>query len=266
VKRVGFAASNKRLPQAVRVGYPAFKAALAMKSLLLAAAVLMTPFLSVSGQLSKNRSSLNLEPGTFSVEGMTPKPVVLKVQLEAPLYPTSKFQGALGSFAPGTLVTLIAMSDTAYRVRGRARHGDVAGWIRQTDVISADPNLATNLKKLLERTQKVEELIRNRQVALGMTSEEVKASLGKPSRTSAKINAQGKEEKLEFSIYERVPQTTTGRDAFGQLVQTVVYVKVEVGTLAVNFKDGVVSEIEETKGNPLGGGGVQIIPPPLFGF
>jgi hypothetical protein len=126
--------------------------------------------------------------------------------------------------------------------------------------------LATNLKKLLERTQKVEELIRNRQVALGMTSEEVKASLGKPSRTSAKINAQGKEEKLEFSIYERVPQTTTGRDAFGQLVQTVVYVKVEVGTLAVNFKDGVVSEIEETKGNPLGGGGVQIIPPPLFGF
>jgi hypothetical protein len=63
-----------------------------------------------------------------------------------------------------------------------------------------------------------------------------------------------------------VPQTTTGRDAFGQLVQTVVYVKVEVGTLAVNFKDGVVSEIEETKGNPLGGGGVQIIPPPLFGF
>jgi hypothetical protein len=28
----------------------------------------------------------------------------------------------------------------------------------------------------------------------------------------------------------------------------------------------VVSEIEETKGNPLGGGGVQIVPPPLFGF
>jgi len=46
-------------------------------------------------------------------------------------------------------------------------------------------------------------------------------------------------------------------------VQTVVYVKVEVGTLSVSFKDGVVSEIEETKGNPLGGGGVQIIPPPF---
>jgi hypothetical protein len=213
---------------------------------------------------SRNKSSLqSLEPGTFSVEGMTPKPIVLKVQLESPMYPTSKFQGAIGSFAPGTLVTLIAMSDTAYRVRGRARHGDVAGWIRQADVLSADPNLAANLKKLYERTKKVEELIQNHQVALGMTSQEVQASLGKPSRTSAKINAAGKEEKLEFSIYEKVPQTTTGRDAFGQLVQTVIYVKVEVGTLSVSFKDGVVAEIEETKGNPLGGGGVQIIPPPL---
>lgn len=215
---------------------------------------------------SRNKSSLqNLEPGTFSVEGMTPKPVVVKVQLETPMYPTSKFQGALGSFAPGTLVTLIAMSDTAYRVRGRARHGDVAGWIRQADALSPDPNLAANLKKLYERTKKVEELIQNHQVALGMTSQEVHASLGKPSRTSAKVNANGKEEKFEFSIYDKVPQTTTSLNGFGQIVQTVIYVKVEVGTLAVSFKDGVVSEIEETKGSPLGGGGVQIVPnPPVF--
>jgi hypothetical protein len=212
----------------------------------------------------RNKSSLqSLDPGTFSVEGMTPKPIVLKVQLEAPIYPSSKFQGALGSFAPGTLVTLVAMSDTAYRVRGRARHGDVAGWVRQADMLSADPNLAANLKKLYERTKKVEELIQNHQVALGMTSQEVQASLGRPSRTSAKVNANGKEEKLEFSIYDKVPQTTTTTNAFGQLVQTVIYVKVEVGTLGVSFKDGVVSEIEETKGNPLGGGGVQIVPPPF---
>lgn len=214
---------------------------------------------------SRPKSSLlNMEPGTFSVEGMTPKPVVLKVQIEAPMYPTSKFQGALGSFAPGTLVTLIAMSDTAYRVRGRARHGDVAGWIRPAEVLSPDPNLATNLKKLYERTKKVEELIQNRQVALGMTSQEVQSSLGKPTRKNTKVNAAGKEEKLEYSVFEKVPQTTTSQNAFGQLVQSVIYVKVEVGTLSVSFKDGVVSEIEETKGNPLGGGGVQIVPPPFI--
>lgn len=213
---------------------------------------------------SRGRSALETtEPGTFTVEGMTPKPIVVKIQIEAPVYPNSRMQGALGSFAPGTLVTLVAMSDTAYRVRGRARHGDVAGWVRQADVLSADPNLAANLKKLNERTRKVAELIERNQVAMGMTKQEVQASLGKPSRSSAKINAAGKEERLEYSVYDRVPQTTTGRDAFGQIVQTVIYVRVEVGTLAISFKDDVVSEIEETKGNPLGGGGVQIVPPPF---
>lgn len=213
----------------------------------------------------RNKSSLQTtDPGTFSVEGMTPRPIVVKVQIESPIYPSSKGQGAIGSFAPGTLVTLIAMSDTAYRVRGRARHGDVAGWIRQADVLSADPNLAANLKKLFERTQKVAALIEKNQVAMGMTKQEVQASLGRPSRTSAKINATGKEERLEYSVFDKVPQTTTGRDAFGQIVQTVIYVKVEVGTLAVSFKDDIVSEIEETKGNPLGGGSVQVVPPPFM--
>lgn len=213
---------------------------------------------------SRGKSALeSTEPGTFTVEGMTPRPITVKIQIESPVYPNSRMQGALGSFAPGTLVTLVAMSDTAYRVRGRARHGDVAGWVRQADVLSADPNLATNLKKLIERTRKVAELIEKNQVAMGMTKQEVQASLGKPSRTAAKINAAGKEERLEYSVYERVPQTTTGRDGFGQIVQSVIYVKVEVGTLAVSFKDDVVSEIEETKGNPLGGGGVQMVPPPF---
>lgn len=215
----------------------------------------------------RNRSSLaTVEPGTFALEGMTPKPVILKVQLEAPVYPTSKLQGALGSFAPGTRVTLLAMSDTAYRVRGRARHGDVAGWVRMAEMLSPDPNLNANLKKLYDRTKLVDELIQRKQVALGMTSQEVQASMGKPARTSSKITATGREERVEYAIYEQVPQTSTSLNAFGQPVQTVVYVRVEVGTLSLSFTDNVVSQIEETKGNPLGRGGAQTVPPPVVGF
>ncbi|WP_395738305.1 hypothetical protein [Prosthecobacter sp.] len=215
----------------------------------------------------RNRSSLpTVEPGTFALEGMTPKPIILKVQLEAPVYPTSKLQGALGSFAPGTVVTLLAMSDTAYRVRGRARHGDVAGWVRMADMLSADPNLNANLKKLYERTKMVDDLIQHKQVALGMTREEVQSSMGKPSRKSSKVTAAGKEERVEYAIYDQVPQTSTGVNAFGQIVQTVVYVRVEVGTLSISFKDNVVAEIEESKGNPLGGGGARTVPPPVVGF
>ncbi len=143
------------------------------------------------------------------------------------------------------------------------RHGDVASWIKQADILSKDPLLADKLKKLFERTQQVAELIENNQVALGMTSDEVRASLGKPTRTSTKINAAGKQERLEYAMFEKVPQTTTTQNAFGQLVQTVIYVKVEVGTLSLSFKNGVVDEMEETKGNPLGGGGARVVPAPI---
>jgi hypothetical protein len=69
---------------------------------------------------------------------------------------------------------------------------------------------------------------------------------------------------LEYSIFDKVPQVMTGRDPYGNLVQNVVYVKVETGTLSVSLKDGIVDTIEETKGAPLGGGGVKIVPGPIF--
>ena len=47
-------------------------------------------------------------------------------------------------------------------------------------------------------------------------------------------------------------------------MQTIIYVKVEVGTLSLSFQNGVVDEIEETKGNPLGSGGVKIVPAPVL--
>ncbi len=168
---------------------------------------------------------------------------------------------------PGTLVKLVGLSDTAFRVRGKARHGDTSGWIRMTDALSPDPNLVPNLKKLHERQTQVEVLIAAHQIALGMTSEEVLASMGKPSRKSSKLSAAGKDEKFEYVIFERIPQYTTSVDAFGRPFQSVTYIKVETGSLSVNFKNNTVETIEETKGNPLGTGGVKIVPGPvLFRF
>jgi hypothetical protein len=132
------------------------------------------------------------------------------------------------------------------------------------DLLSPDPNLAANMRKLYDRQQQVQALIDSRQVALGMTLDEVNASMGKPTRKSSKLTLQGREDKLEYSIFDKVPQVMTGRDPYGNLVQNVVYVKVETGTLSVSLKDGIVDTIEETKGAPLGGGGVKIVPGPIF--
>ncbi len=217
--------------------------------------------------LRRPGTGLAQEPGTIQVEALLTKPVFLKVVQDTPVYVSSRLDRAIGSMAPGTVVRLIAISDQAYRVRGKARHGEVSAWLPAVAVATPDPQLVPHLKKLHERQIKVEEMIAARQVALGMTGEEVQSSLGKPTRKSSKLNASGKEEKLEYVIYERVPQYQTSMDAFGRPFQTVTYLKMETGNLTVTLKDNVVESVEETKGNPLGSGGVKIVPAPMiFGF
>lgn len=211
-----------------------------------------------------NTSNLLDEPGTITVEGLLPKPVIVKVAQEATIYYHADLQRPLGAMAPGTIVTLVALGDNAYRVRGRARHGDVAGWLRPADVISPDPDLHENLKKVHARQLQVRELIANNEVALGMTTEEVRESLGKPTRSSSKVTTFGREDTLEYSIFERVPQAVTGLDPLGRIVQSIVYVKVETGTLSISLKDNLVDAIEEKQGTPLGGGGVKIVVPPII--
>jgi hypothetical protein len=214
--------------------------------------------------LRRPSTSLAQEPGTIPIETLLTKAVFLKIVQDTPIYVSSKLERAIGSMAPGTVVRLIAFSDQAYRVRGKARHGEVSAWIPTAAAVTPDPQLVPNLKKLHERQIKVEEMIAARQVALGMTGEEVQSSLGQPTRKSSKLNASGKEEKLEYVIYERVPQYQTSMDAFGRPFQTVTYLKMETGNLTVTLKDNVVESVEETKGHPLGSGGVKIVPAPMI--
>jgi len=213
---------------------------------------------------AQRSSSLNVEPGTMSLEGIQGLNVRLTVAQQAPIYYTAVMDRALGTMAAGTPVTVVAMSENAYRVRGRAMHGDTAGWMLMSDLKSPDPDLPKKLKAILDRHNQVAALIANNQVAIGMTVAEVEESLGKPTRKSSRITAAGRQDMMEYSVFEKVPQVMTGRDQFGQLVQSVVYVKTEVGRLSIGFKDGYVESIEETKGEPLGGGGVKIVPPPII--
>ena len=209
-------------------------------------------------------AALPTEPGTISVEDLLPRPLRLSVKQEAVIYYHATFDRALGQMAAGTPVTVVGLSDMGCRVRGRARHGDVAGWMKFSDLAMGDPKLPEKLKALYERQMRITELIAQHEVAIGMTRDEVDRSLGRPTRTSTKVTAAGREERLEYAIFQKVPQAAIGRAPNGQLVESVIYVKVEVGTLSVSFKNGVVEVIEETKGNPLAGAPVKIVPVPIM--
>lgn len=238
-----------------------------MKKVLFNLVLLCMLTASISSAQFARKSTLPAEPGTLDVEHLLKKPVTLKVLQESAIYSRSTMDQALGSMAPGTLVRLVGISDTAYRIRGRSRQGELTGWMRLGDLLSPDPKLVPNLKQLHQRQTEVEALIAAKQIALGMTAEEIIESLGRPNRKSSKLSATGREETLEYVVFERVPQYSTGLDSFGRPVQTVIYVKMETGSMSVNLKENVVVSIEETKGNPLGTGGVKIVPAPIyFGF
>ncbi len=179
-------------------------------------------------QTTKSALDTNTEPGSVNLENLLPKPIRIIVATDSVIYYQGDFQRALGNMAANTTVQLIAMSDTALKVRGRARHGDVAGWMHINDLKSADPKLFEKLKAFVERRKVVDDLIQKHQIAIGMTAEEVKASLGTPTRKSSHITDGSREETLEYIVFQYVPQATTGRDQNGNLVQNVVYVKVEV--------------------------------------
>lgn len=200
-----------------------------------------------SAQSGKSTLSTNTEPGTIDVETLLPKPIRLTVAADSVIYYQSDLQRALGSMAANTVVQLVAMGDTAFKVRGRARHGDVAGWMHMNDLNSPDPKLVEKLKAYAERRKTVAELIQKHQVAIGMTPEEVKASLGSPTRKSSHLTAGTREETFEYIVYKNVPQAVTGRDQNGNLVQNIIYVKVESGRLSVALKGGTVNDIQEPK-------------------
>ena len=194
-------------------------------------------------------SKLLREEGACYVEGLLEKPVKLRVLKSAPAYGTLQGKRYLGTLKPGQEVTLLAISDRAYRVRGKAQQGDIAGWAGPGFFKKLDDEFVANLKKAAERKAIVEDLIAKKEVALGMTGDEVLASLGKPTKRASELTAEATTETFDYIEYDRVPQTSYVRNAFGQLVRQTTYVKVEVGRLTVELKDNVVSSISESENN-----------------
>jgi hypothetical protein len=208
-------------------------------------------------------SSLSREPGAIYLEDFVDQRVELLAIDEVPIYATAQRQRALGTLKKGRKVVVVAMTDKQYQIRGQALHGQVKGWVFPSALASLDKDFVANLRSLYERQKIVGELIAENQIALGMNIDEVVASMGKPSRKNSKLNKAGRSDTYEYITYDRVSRYRTGYDRFGNLVQQLYYVKVESGKLSVSFKDEVVETIEETEGNPLGGGGVKIVPFPI---
>lgn len=215
----------------------------------------------------RTKSDLVKEEGAIYLEGMVEPEVVVNISTQVPAYTTLKGDRWIGTLAPNQNAVLLAVSDKAYRVRGKAKQGQIAGWVSKAAVTGLPETFETNLREYYERYQIVQELIDNHQVALGMRVDEVIASIGPPDKRSSKLNSDGRTDQLEYISYERVPQTVTVYDAFGRPVPTTRYVEVESGRVTIDFENETVTSISESEGIDLAGAnGYAVVPPPIFLF
>jgi hypothetical protein len=219
--------------------------------------------LSPHSAVAKERSSLSREPDAIYLEDFLDKPVRLKIKKDSspPVFSQLNAKLRVGRMVAGSTVTVVAVSEKAYRVRGKATHGGVSGWMSPKYLEAKDPEFFEKMKKVYARQLEVQTLIDAHEVGLGMTVDEVKESLGKPTTTKSTIEKDSKLLILEYTTFERVAQRVARRDQYGRLYYDTTFVKVPVGTLAVHFLNGAATRIEEEIGEPKDG--VKIVPLPI---
>jgi hypothetical protein len=234
--------------------------------IVLLAAALVLP-LAAQSKRPERRSLLETDPNVVYMS-QTSEPVIeLKVIKEAPVFSDREGSHRLGTLKANQTVKLEALTDKLYRVRGQGTRDGIAGWVAPWAFSSKDPDFVANLKQFYERQIQVQAIIAAKELAVGMTLDEVSRSRGKPTKTSLRRTEKGQSGSWEFIDYDEVkhyitrvdPTTGTVYRQFSHLTQ------VEKSRTAVEFEDGIVTAIEESEDRR--GGNVRIIVPPLrFGW
>ncbi len=204
------------------------------------------------------------EPGAIYLSELGTKPIRLEVRQPAPA--TFDFAGKryVGTLRMPQTVEVQAISDGPYRVKGLAQQGQILGWVDPKFLAPLDPEILTALRTAEERRVAVAALIAAKEIAMGMTAEEVQASLGRPQKkTTRSQKDQADQTVWEYVKYATVPQYSTVRNPDGSLSTVTTYIKTPVGRLAVTFSDGIVESMEQTEGTILNNPQTTVVAPPV---
>lgn len=205
------------------------------------------------------------EPGTFYFSDASEKPFFSPLK-----YATISYIDPTESRYAGTLrfpqkVEVLAIRDHLAKIRGMAQQGQVAAWIDLDALEGITPELLTSLNSIIERKKQVDELIKQNEVAIGMTMEEVQKSIGKPQKTTRRATASGSDELWEYIHYKYLPQQNIVNTPYGPSTYTT-YVKIADGTLEVTAKDGIVSAIAQTEGTATTPAPAIVVPPIYYQY
>jgi hypothetical protein len=217
---------------------------------------------------SKPRKSLlESDPDVVYLAQTVKTPIVLTVIKETAVFSDKSGKSRIGVLKADQKVPLEAMTEKAYMVRGKGTKYDISGWVAPSAFSSKDPEFIVHLKQLYERQIAVQQLIADKEVAIGMTTEEVGLSRGKPTKTTTRKTAKGESGTWEYVEIKIINHYTTQIDPrTGMAYRRFAYsTEEEKNKTVIEFADGLVSSIEETEDRK--GGNVRIIVPPVvFGW
>ena len=214
------------------------------------------------------KSLLEDDPEVVYLSRLFDPPIMLSVVKEMPVYSDKNGKVRAGSLAAGQKVPLEAITERAYRVRGKGARNDLVGWVSPLAFSSDDPDFVKNLKDLYHRQMAVQQLIADKQAAVGMTPDEVAQALGRPTKTTVRKTAKGESGSWEFIEYKVINHYTTEIDRLtGQVYRRFAYsTQEEKSKTVVEFTDGVVSAVEESENRQRGVGVRIVVPPIVFGW
>jgi hypothetical protein len=185
-------------------------------------------------------------------------PVRLEVLRRTPISLSRDLRSAMAYLPKRQRVRLVGWSRDLFYVEGRIATGPAIGWVSAAAVEKPSLELVAELQRRHARREHHRELIARQEIAVGMTRDEVQASLGKPDRTVTVRTAGGEQEQWIYLTYRYVPQYHQYRDDDGRWRQSISYRRVPTGHRLVVFGGREVVLIEdnvEAKSTPRGAPG-----------
>ncbi|MEN9990876.1 MAG: hypothetical protein RLZZ224_578 [Verrucomicrobiota bacterium] len=230
------------------------------------ALILMIP---VMAQTKRNerKSLLDNDPRVVYLTEMPDKQIELMIVKDAPVFSDPDGKQRLGVIVANQKVKIEAITDKAYKVRGKGTRHGIAGWVGPWAFEAKDPNFVVNLKHFYERQLAVNQLIAEKEVAMGMTTAEVEKSISAPTKSTVRQTPQGQSGTWEFIDYEDERQYANEVDPrTGQVFRRLIAItQVEKSKRVIEFTNGVVSAIEDAKNRRRDQVRI-VVPPVVFGW
>lgn len=184
-------------------------------------------------------------PDVLYLDDAKQPPLTVKTLRRVPITFSRDQSRIIAYLAKGQPVAVLGFGEARYYVEAQIVTGSARGWVDADALESPPEQLLKDLRARRERAAAHRQLIERHEVEIGMTREEVLASLGRPDRKVRIRVPGGDQEQWVYFTYRYLPFYNQYTDAKGEVQTQVTYRRVASGHRSVTFRGGEVVGIAD---------------------